>query len=154
MAGPNRLIGRYEFPDGLWYHPQEHLWLSPAEPDPQGRRLVTVGLDALGVEALGEVVYVQLSEPGQRVGAGQALGSLEAEKMVRPLLAPVSGVLVEVNGDLRAAPRLLNTEPYGRGWMVRVAAEAWEAESRGLLRAAADVERWVREELAAYEERA
>jgi len=140
----------YDFPSGLWYHPREHLWLRPEA----GGREVTVGVDAMGVEALGEVVYVQLVDPGRGVRRGQAIGSLEAEKMVRPLVAPVSGTLVAVNGELEAAPRLLNTEPYGRGWLVRIAAEAWEAESADLLTVPEDVLAWVQAELRAHEERA
>ena len=114
---------------------------------------MTVGLDAIGVQALGEVVYVQLLERGLGVTAGQPLGSLEAEKMVRPILAPVSGTVVEVNDELQSAPRLLNTDPYGRGWLVRIASCTWERESDGLLRAAAEVEAWVRRELSEHEDR-
>jgi glycine cleavage system H protein len=143
-------IAGYEFPAGLWYHPREHLWLRREA----GGREVTVGLDAMGVAALGDVVYVQLVDPGQRVRRGEAIGSLEAEKMVRPLLAPLSGALVAANAELQAAPRLLNTEPYGRGWLVRIAADAWPAESADLLTTPEDVETWVRAELRAGEERA
>ena len=129
------------------------MWLRAADPDGTGPWVATVGLDALGLRALGEVVYVQLLERGLGVTAGQPLGSLEAEKMVRPVLAPVSGTVVEVNDELQSAPRLLNTDPYGRGWLVRIAAEAWEVESAGLLRASPEVEAWVRRELSEQEDR-
>jgi glycine cleavage system H protein len=147
------VIDGYEFPGDLWYHPQEHLWIRAGAPDEAGRLAVTVGLDAIGVEALGDVVYVQLLEAGLSVTRGQAIGSLEAEKMVRPVLAPVSGVLLEVNDALLTAPRLLNTDCYGSGWVARMAASDWEAESRGLLRARADVAAWVTAELRSHEER-
>ena len=62
-------------------------------------------------------------------------------------------VVVEVNDELQSAPRLLNTDPYGRGWLVRIAAEAWEVESAGLLRASPEVEAWVRRELSEHEDR-
>ncbi|OGK88191.1 MAG: hypothetical protein A2X52_02440 [Candidatus Rokubacteria bacterium GWC2_70_16] len=146
-------IEGHEFPEGLWYQAAEHLWLRPGEPDGSGRQVVTVGLDALGALALGEVVYVQLVERGLDVRAGQPLGSLEAEKMVRPVLAPVSGTVVEVNDELQAAPRRLNTEPYGGGWLVRIAAGAWDLESTGFLQAAAEVEAWVRQELSEHGDR-
>jgi glycine cleavage system H protein len=145
-------VDGFEFPEGLWYDPAEHLWLAPGAPDAGGSRAVTVGLDALGVEALGEVVYIQLVDPGGRVRQGEALGSLEAEKMVRPVVAPVSGLVTEVNALLLAAPRLLNTDPYGRGWLARIAAERWDAEA-GRLLTAGPVEAWARAELAAHRER-
>ncbi|MBI1959176.1 MAG: glycine cleavage system protein H [Candidatus Rokubacteria bacterium] len=148
-----RRIEGHDFPEGLWYQAAEHLWLRPGEPDGSGRRLVTVGLDALGVLALGEVVYAELGERGLDVRAGQALGSLEAEKMVRPVLAPVSGTVVEVNDELQAAPRRLNTDPYGGGWLVRIAAGAWDLEATDFLRAPGDVEAWVRQELSEHEDR-
>ena len=152
MAVPTFSVDGYEFPEGLWYQREEHLWLHPSEPDGDGRREIIVGVDAIGVQALGEVVYVQLFDPGRPVLAGQAIGSLEAEKMVRPLVAPVSGSLLEANGELLAAPRLLNTDPYGRGWLVRIRANRWDAESQDLLRGAPAIEEWVRAELKAHEE--
>src|SRR3989304_2495267 len=66
-------IEGYAFPDDLWYHPREHLWLRPEREG--GRWIVTVGGDALGPDALGEVVYVQLTEAGRAVGQGGAGGS-------------------------------------------------------------------------------
>ena len=154
MTRSAKTVEGHEFPEGLWYHPEEHLWLRPGAPDEGHGRDVTVGVDAVGVHALGEVVYIQLLDPGRTVERGQALGSLEAEKMVRPLVAPVSGTLRLVNADLLAAPRLLNTDPYGRGWLVTLRATAWEAESRGLLSAPDAVEAWIRAERRAHEERA
>jgi glycine cleavage system H protein len=145
------VIDGYEFPEDLWYHAREHLWLRPGPPDEAGRRVVTVGVDALGAMALGDVVYVQLAEPGRAVGRGEAIGSLEAEKMVRPVVAPVSGTLLEVNGELLAAPRLLNTDCYGRGWAVRIRTAAWESESGGLLHDPAEVAAWARAEIRSHE---
>ncbi len=153
MTENRRTIEGYEFPDGLWYHAREHLWLRPDPPDERGRREVIVGVDAVGVEALGEVVYLQLHDPGRTVERGQAIGSVEAEKMVRPLIAPVSGTLGAVNAELLAAPRLLNADPYGRGWLVKLHALAWETESKDLLSHPDSVEAWVRAELRAHEER-
>lgn len=144
-------IEGYEFPDDLRYDPREHLWLRPAR---QGETwLVTVGIDAVGQDALGEVVYVQLIEAGRTVARGDAVGSIEAEKMVRPVLAPVSGTLVEVNGALLAAPRLLNRNPYGEGWLLRIQAANWEGERGDLLRGEDVVTAWIRAELQAYKER-
>jgi glycine cleavage system H protein len=141
-------IDGHDFPEGLWYDGSEHLWLRPDGADGEGYLEVTVGVDAIGVEALGEVVYVQLLDPGQDVLRGQAVGSLEAEKMVRPLLAPLSGTIVRSNAALAQSPRLLNTDPYGRGWLLSIRAIAWDSEAADLLHEPAAVEAWARAEIA------
>lgn len=138
-------IGGYDFPDDLWYHPREHLWLLPERAGDGW--LVTVGVDAAGQDALGEVVYVQLTEAGRAVARGEAVGSLEAEKMVRPVLAPLSGALAEVNAALMAAPRLLNQHPYSQGWLFRIRARDWEGEREELLHGEARVTAWITAEL-------
>jgi glycine cleavage system H protein len=143
-------IETYEFPDDLWYDPREHLWLRPVREG--GAWLVTVGVDAVGQDALGEVVYVQLMESGRTVARGEPVGSLEAEKMVRPVLAPLSGTLEEVNGTLLAAPRLLNGDPYGQGWLFRIRTVSWETDRRDLLYGEETVTAWIRAELNAYNE--
>lgn len=144
-------IDGYDFPDDLWYHPREHLWLRP-ERAADGW-LVTVGVDALGQDALGEVVYVQLTEAGRRVSRGEAIGSLEAEKMVRPVLAPLSGTVAAVNATVMATPRLLNRDPYGDGWMFRIGAGDWEGERVDLLHGEEGVMTWIAAELQAMKER-
>jgi glycine cleavage system H protein len=144
-------IEGYDFPDDLWYHPREHLWLRPEREG--GQWVVTVGVDAVGQDALGEVVYAQLMDAGRDVARGEAIGSLEAEKMVRPVLAPISGALSEVNAALMAAPRLLNSDPYTHGWLCRIRARDWEEERQELLHGEERVRPWIRAELQAMEER-
>ena len=143
-------IDGYDFPDDLWYHPLEHLWLRPERAGDEW--LITVGVDAVGQDALGEVVYVQLMDAGRVVARGEAVGSLEAEKMVRPVLAPLSGTLSEVNGALMAAPRLLNLHPYDQGWIFRMRAPDWEAEREELLHGEERVRAWISAELQAMKE--
>ncbi|OGL16380.1 MAG: hypothetical protein A3F92_15665 [Candidatus Rokubacteria bacterium RIFCSPLOWO2_12_FULL_71_22] len=151
-------VERYRFPPDLWYESREHLWVrvergdaGGAAPDVgrDGAPTVTIGIDEMGQEALGEVVYVDLLGAGAAVRRGAALGSLEAEKMVRPVLAPVSGTLLDVNDALLAAPRLLNSDPYGAGWLVRIRASRWEAERADLLHGDEAVAAWARRELEA-----
>lgn len=132
----------FRFPDDRWYDPREHLWVRP-----EAEGIVRVGLDEMGQEALGEVVYVDLTAAGREVRRGQALGSLEAEKMVRPVLAPVSGTLVEVNEAVLATPRLLNSDPYGQGWLFRLQAPRWAEERAALLFGNEAVLAWARAEL-------
>ncbi|MEK7385212.1 MAG: glycine cleavage system protein H [candidate division NC10 bacterium] len=133
----------YHFPAELWYDPREHLWVRV---DADGTT-VTVGVDEMGQEALGEVVYVDLAGVGREVRRGEALGSLEAEKMVRPVLAPVSGTVVDVNDAVLAAPRLLNSDPYGGGWLFKIRATRWAAECHELLHGDDAVTAWARGEL-------
>ena len=141
-------VDAYEFPADRWYDSREHLWARP-EPSAPDVDIVTVGVDALGQELLGEVVYVQLVERGLAVRRGDAVGSLEAEKMVRPLLSPVSGAVVEVNDAVIAAPRLLNREPYDGGWLFRIRADRWVAERAELLHGHEAVAAWARAEIEA-----
>jgi glycine cleavage system H protein len=140
-------VDGFEFPSDRWYDAREHLWVLP-EPGGTPGIVVRVGVDALGQEELGEVVYVELPAEGRDVRRGEALGSLEAEKMVRPIRAPVSGVVVEVNEAVLAAPRLLNSQPYETGWLFRLRASSWESERADLLHGDAAVAAWARAELA------
>ena len=137
-------IEEFDFPDELLYDTKEHMWLRPQ------RSLITIGIDDGGQDALGDVVYVQLTAAGRRVSRGEAIGSVEAEKMVRPLLAPVSGTLSEVNQALMTKPRLLNNDPYGEAWLFRIDADDWDRERHHFVQGSEAVTAWVRSELAAH----
>lgn len=78
---------------------------------------VRMGITDYAQEALGDVVFVQLPEPGTRVEAGAAFSEVESTKSVSDIYAPVSGVVVEVNTELADAPQRLNEDPYGEGWI-------------------------------------
>jgi glycine cleavage system H protein len=80
----------------------------------------TVGITAYAAERLGDIVYVDLPAVGDEVTAGQVIGELESTKSVGDLYAPVSGTVTEVNGDAVAAPEVLNSDPFGRGWLLKV----------------------------------
>jgi len=101
-----------ELPEGLRYT-KEHEW-SRTEGD--GR--IRVGITDYAQDALGDVVYVQLPEVGDAVSTGSAFGEVESTKSVSDLYAPLSGTVTEVNGALEDAPELVNSDPYGEGWMV------------------------------------
>ena len=146
----------YHFPAELWYDPREHLWVridaettGVASPNAGAAAppTVIVGIDEMGQEALGEVVYVDLAGVGREIRRGEALGSLEAEKMVRPVLVPVSGTVVDVNDAVLAAPRLLNSDQYGGGWLFKIRATRWAAERAELLHGDDAVTAWARGEL-------
>ena len=78
---------------------------------------VRVGITDFAQDALGDVVFVQLPEPGTSLEAGAALGEVESTKSVSDIYAPVSGTVVEVNAELGDAPQRLNEDPYGEGWI-------------------------------------
>ena len=82
--------------------------------------VATVGITAFAAAALGDVVFVQPPEPGERITAGDACGEVESTKSVSDLYAPVDGVVVESNARLSADPGLINSDPFGDGWLFRV----------------------------------
>ena len=82
--------------------------------------VVTIGITDYAQGELGDVVYVELPKVGQKFGAHDVFGTIEAVKAVSELFAPVAGEIVEVNGRLDGEPALVNSDPYGDGWMIRV----------------------------------
>jgi glycine cleavage system H protein len=80
----------------------------------------TVGITDYAQKELGDVVFVELPQVGTQLEAGDELGSIESVKAVSELFAPVSGEVVEINETLAEKPELINTDPYGDGWMIRV----------------------------------
>ena len=88
----------------------EHEWVDGASP-------VKVGISQIAADALGDVVYVDLPEAGSAVTAGETCGEVESTKSVSDLYAPLAGEVTAVNEALDATPELVNTDPYGEGWM-------------------------------------
>jgi glycine cleavage system H protein len=80
----------------------------------------TVGITDYAQKELGDVVFVELPQVGTQLEAGDELGSIESVKAVSELFAPVSGEVVEINESLADKPELVNTDPYGDGWMIRI----------------------------------
>ncbi|HEY5486647.1 MAG TPA: glycine cleavage system protein GcvH [Candidatus Limnocylindrales bacterium] len=93
---------------------KEHEWVR-IEGD-----LATVGITAFAAEQLGDVVFVDLPEVGRTVAQFEAVGVIESVKAVSDLFAPVGGDVVETNAELTTKPELLNSDPYGQGWMLRI----------------------------------
>jgi glycine cleavage system H protein len=81
---------------------------------------VTVGISQYAQDQLGEVVYVELPDTGSEVDTGEELGTLESVKAVSEFLAPIAGEVVEVNQRLEDEPNLVNQDPYGDGWIVKL----------------------------------
>lgn len=125
------------FPNELRYS-KDHEWVKV-----DGNKAV-IGISAHAAEALGDVVFVELPEEGDSVAAEDTFGSVESVKAVSDLLSPVSGNVVAINEALLDAPEMINSDPYGEGWMIEVELE--DASQLDELLSAAEYEAFVKEE--------
>ncbi len=126
-----------DFPEELKYS-KEHLWVRV-----EGRRGV-IGLTDYAQHELGAVSAIELPEEGDELDQDDSFGSVEARKTVAELYAPVSGPVLEVNGDLLDAPAPINDDPYDDGWLVVV--EIVSPEELNSLMSAEDYQDYVAEE--------
>lgn len=106
------------------HYTEEHEWVLRTGDD-----TVRVGITDYAQSALGDVVFVQLPEVGGEVSAGESFGEVESTKSVSDLYAPLTAKVVAVNGDLEGSPQLVNSDPYGEGWLVELQADAAALES-------------------------
>jgi len=95
-----------------------HEWAYLADSD--GKQIATIGISAHAVEALSDVVYMELPEVGADVNAGASFGEVESVKATSDLFSPVTGKVVEVNTTLPDNLEVLGTDPYGEGWIIKV----------------------------------
>lgn len=105
------------YPEDLKYT-AEHEWLKAGSDGP-----VRVGITDFAQDQLGDIVYVQLPDVGATVRAGDACGELESTKSVSDLFAPVNGTVTAVNEALADQPDLVNSDPYGEGWLLDIDVE-------------------------------
>jgi glycine cleavage system H protein len=119
-------MAQASYPDDLRYHP-EHDW---ARIDPDRPDEAMFGITWFAQDALGEVVFVEPPSVGTKVGKDEPYTEVESVKAVSDVIAPLSGEIVAVNDALKDKPELINDDPYGEGWIVKVrlsdAAEADE----------------------------
>ncbi|HNR15028.1 MAG TPA: glycine cleavage system protein GcvH [Chitinophagaceae bacterium] len=101
------------FPANLRYT-KDHEWIS-LEGD-----VATIGITDYAQRELGDIVYVEVDTIGKKLEAGEVFGTVEAVKTVSDLFLPVSGTITELNSALGNAPELVNNDPYGEGWMVKM----------------------------------
>jgi len=118
-----------EIPSELYYT-SEHEWVMRTGDD-----TVRIGITDYAQAALGDVVYVQLPEVGAELSVGDSFGEVESTKSVSDLYAPLTAKVVAVNGDLDGNPQLVNSDPYGEGWLVdlQIDADTLSDELAGLL---------------------
>ena len=95
----------------------EHEWVREGDP-------ATIGITATATEALGDIVYLELPQPGTALTAGAVCGEIESTKSVSELFSPVTGTVVAANLEAIADPSLVNADPFGRGWLLKVTVEA------------------------------
>jgi glycine cleavage system H protein len=103
-------------PKDIWYT-QNHEWLRQ-----EGDEAV-VGVSDYAQDQLGEIVFAELPAVGDAFGQGQAFGTLESVKAVSEIYMPVAGEITAINETLRDDPALINTDPYGKGWLIRLKPE-------------------------------
>ena len=113
-------------PNDRSYHP-EHEWVKIEEDG-----LATIGITDFAQGELGDVVFVEIETEGETLDKGEIFGTVEAVKTVSDLFMPVGGEVVEANEALAASPELVNKDPYGEGWMIRIKM-ADEGELDGLM---------------------
>jgi glycine cleavage system H protein len=137
-----------KLPKDRYYAPKEHLWVKIED------GLARIGLDELGCWAAGTISYVDLHRPGKRITRlGGAFGTLEANKFVGALRAPIRGAIVEVNPGVLDDPRLVHQDPYDEGWLVRIEPSSLEEDLAALVHGEVAIVRYVTEKIAEYKSR-
>src|SRR5688500_17256008 len=110
-------MSQLDYPEDLRYT-AEHEWVRAGDDG-----VVRIGITSFAQDALGDVVYVSLPSVGDTVAFGDACGEVESTKSVSDLYAPLAGEVTAVNPALDATPELVNTDPYGEGWMYELRVE-------------------------------
>jgi glycine cleavage system H protein len=137
-------IKGYNMPDELYYH-KDHSW---ARVD--GSK-VTVGMNDFFQQEAGDIVFVDLPEEEDDVSQGETCGKIQSRKWIGKLVAPVSGEIVEINEDLEEDTSLINTDPYGKGWILVIEASDLDSELGNLMQGEALVE-FIEQEIKVAEE--
>lgn len=117
-----------QIPADLQYT-KEHEWVAPTST----AGTIRMGITDFAQGALGDIVYVQMPKVGEAVIAGKVCGEVESTKSVSEIFSPVTGTVVAINDALTTAPELLNSDPYGAGWLAEISVSG---EPSGLLSAA------------------
>ncbi len=114
-------------PEDLYYLIDKHVWLRVSGDGP-----VTVGINDVAQNLAGPIVSFTPKKAGRSVPKGQSLATIESSKWVGPVPAPVTGEIVEVNEVVRKNPGILNRDPYGEGWLVKLRPASWETDRADL----------------------
>jgi glycine cleavage system H protein len=121
-------IRGFEFPDALHYLMEHDTWVRlDADGD------ATVGITSLGAHISGEFIEFMAKPVGTVIARDRALGMLEMSKVIRSARSPIAGVVAATNQRAKTDPKLINSDPYGEGWLVRMRPSAWESDCRLLV---------------------
>lgn len=121
-------VSNCNLPEDLYYWVEKHTW---ARREPDGT--VVVGITDVAQHLARSIISATPKEAGKAVKKGKSTGTVESGKWVGPVTAPVNGTIVEVNTMLKTTPGLLNTDPYGQGWFVKIKPENWDADATDLV---------------------
>lgn len=122
-------MGNWKTPENLKYAKSDEWLLLEGE-------TATLGVSDYAQDQLNDIVFVELPSVGDQISAGDAFGNVESVKAASDLISPVSGTVTEVNSALEGTPELLNSDPYGKGWIVKIAVSD-ASGAAGLMDAAA-----------------
>lgn len=100
-------------PEELKYT-KDHEWIKVSDNE------AMIGITDFAQKELGDIVYVEIETEGEELGQGDVFGTVEAVKTVSDLFMPVAGKVIEVNENLEAEPEIVNSDPYGKGWMIKI----------------------------------
>lgn len=132
------LVNNCDLPEDLYYVVGKHVWAR------RDGDLVTVGMTDVAQNLAKAIIAVTVKPPGRTIARGRNIGTVESGKWVGPVPAPVTGEIVEVNAELAVSPGLINSDPYGAGWVARLRPADWDAESAELATGPEGVEEYRR----------
>ena len=115
-------------PENLYYFIDKHIWVRQ-----ESDSLVTIGITDVAQHLAGKVIAVSPKKVGKVLTKGQSAGTVESGKWVGPVPVPVGGELVDINVTLKTNPGLINQEPYGAGWIVKLKPLNWDEDSKDLV---------------------
>ncbi len=139
--GNVNLLSKYEFQESLLYS-KDHLWARIAQ-DQNPQSKVYVGMTDFGQQKIGPIEFIRILPKGRYISRGHPFGSVESGRRIVLLRAPIFGVIQETNEELREHPDLINSDPYGRGWIATFQPFQLEEDRKELVSRREDLERLV-----------
>jgi glycine cleavage system H protein len=135
-----KILDKFEYPEGIYYS-TDHLWAKKEDGN------VRVGVTDMAQQAAGAILFARVMPKGRQVGSGKPLGTMETGKWVGPLKSPISGIIAETNEALKTQPKLLNEDPYGKGWLVVIQPSKLDDELKNLMVDQGQLEKFTQAEM-------